>query len=295
MSYTPARTPLEEQLIREALAMAGYALASGKALPRRVAEIVQDALMACDPVVGRDGDPDISPVGALTWAHAELTQLVAPAAPRAVLLLAPPPGETVPRSMFGPIRLVRYLLLVSLASLICLLVLGATEEVTGVSNQAIFDLNGLSSLANAAFLLCAASIGASFSALFRINLYIAATTYDPKHDVSYWVQYGLGLIAGVLLATMIPISDAAGPGISRSVLALVGGFSASLLYRTLDRLSRSIEALVASHPTGDSLAPPVRSGTEDLQTTVKQLVTLLDKPKGVEPTSVYPGLKSGTG
>jgi hypothetical protein len=156
-------------------------------------------------------------------------------------------------------------------------------------------LNGLPSLANAGFFLCAASIGASFSALFRINLYIAATTYDPKHDVSYWVQYGLGLIAGVLLATMIPISDAAGPAISRSVLALVGGFSASLLYRTLDRLSRSIESLVASHPTGDSFAPPVRSSTEDLQTTVKQLVTLLDKPQRVEPTSVYPGLKSGTG
>jgi hypothetical protein len=296
MCCTPTRTPLEEQLVREALAMAGYALASGKALPPRVAETLQDSLLACNPDIAPDSERTASTVRELTWAHAQLTQLVAPAAPRAVLLLAPPPGGEAPRTMFGPIRLVRYLLLVSLVSLICLLFLGATEEVTGASKEVFFDLNGLPSLANAAFLLCAASIGASFSALFRINLYIAATTYDPKHDVSYWVQYGLGLIAGVLLATMIPISDAAGPAISRSVLALVGGFSASLLYRTLDRLSRSIESLVAAHPTGDSLGPPPASSTEELQTTVKQLLTLFNKPEEVETAPVYAGgRKANTG
>jgi hypothetical protein len=279
MCRTLNSTPLEEQLIREALAMAGFALASGKALPPRVAEILQESLLGCDSAAAPEGERNVSAIGALSWAHAELTQLVAPAAPRAVLLLAPPPGGETPGSIFGPIRLVRYLLLLSLVSLICLLLLGATEEVTGASNEVFFDQSGLPSLANAAFLLCAASIGASFSALFRINLYIAATTYDPRHDVSYWVQYGLGLIAGVLLATMIPISDATGQPISRSVLALVGGFSASLLYRTLDRLSRSIESLVAAHPAaGDSL-PPAVSSTHDLHTSVKQLVTLLNKPE----------------
>jgi hypothetical protein len=80
------------------------------------------------------------------------------------------------------------------------------------------------------------------------------------------------------------------------VLALVGGFSASLLYRTLDRLSRSIESLVAVHATGESLVSPGPSSAEDLQTTVKQLVTLLDKPHEVETTAVLPsGRKSGTG
>jgi hypothetical protein len=195
-------------------------------------------------------------------------------------LLAPEPAGEGFRSIFGPIRLVRCLLVLSLLSLSGLLLLGATEEVT-VANSGtdIFALVGLPSLMNAGFLLCAASIGATFSALFRINLYIAATTYDPKYDASYWVQYGLGLIAGALLATLIPIADASGAAVTRPVLALVGGFSASLLYRVLDRLSRTVESVVAGHPTEEAsmlaAAPGNAPDAEDLQQTLRHLAVLM--------------------
>jgi hypothetical protein len=250
--------------------MASYALASGKTVAPQVAEVLQDYLLGYHATSAADGGPVAHTVGALTWAHCQLSRLVAPAAPRAVLLLAPEPAGEGFRSIFGPIRLVRCLLVLSLLSLAGLLLLGATEEVTVANTSTdIFALVGLPSLMNAGFLLCAASIGATVSALFRINLYIAATTYDPKHDASYWVQYGLGLTAGALLATLIPIADAAGSSFTRPVLALVGGFSGSILYRVLDRFSRSIESVVGGHPTEEAstlaAAPGTLPGAEELQ------------------------------
>jgi hypothetical protein len=284
-------TPLEDQLIRESTAMASYALASGKHLPPRVAEILQSAQLA------RQLAPDSVSVAAvdppaLTWAHAQLTRLVAPAAPRAVLLLAEQSGHRGRWGIFGPIPLVRYLLAIALISMLGLLFIGATEQVS-LTTVNIFNLVGLASILNSLFLLCAASLGASFSGLFRINLYIAATTYDPKYDASYWVQYGLGVIAGVLLGTLIPLADAtAGSAITRPVLALVGGFSASVLYRLMDRLSRSIESMVAGGPTDASPPQPmsqlVENGadggpprtTEELVVALRQLVTALSQNDG---------------
>jgi hypothetical protein len=284
------RTPLEEQLVREATAMASYALASGKVLPVSVVQILQASLLASEPA-NEPGSVCGIDVGALSWAHAQLTRLVAPAAPRAVLLLADQPGSRGRWSIFGPIRLVRYLLGLAFVSVLGLLFIGATEQVS-LAPANIFSLTGLPSILNSLFLLCAASVGAAFSGLFRINLYIAATTYDPKHDASYWVQYGLGVIAGVLLATLIPVTEATGSAITRPALALVGGFSASLLYRIMDRLSRSIESMVAG--TTYSASPPEAGGqpnlspppegsatsTDELLITLKRLMTVVGQAQG---------------
>jgi hypothetical protein len=285
-------TPLEDQLIRESTAMASYALASGKHLPPRVAEILQSAQLS------RQLASDSASVGsvdspALSWAHAQLTRLVAPAAPRAVLLLAEQSGNRGRWGIFGPIPLVRYLLAIAFLSMLGLLFIGATEQVS-LTTTNIFNLVGMASILNSLFLLCAASLGASFSGLFRINLYIAATTYDPKYDASYWVQYGLGVIAGVLLGTLIPLADAtAGSAITRPVLALIGGFSASVLYRLMDRLSRSIESMVAGAPSDASPSQPmtqlVETGsdagpprtTEELVVALRQLITALSQNDGV--------------
>ena len=268
--------------------MASYALASGKELPISVVNILQDAQLAVGPNNGdaRTGEIDVA---ALSWVHAELTRIVAPAAPRAVLLLAEQPGTRGRWSIFGPILLVRYFLALALISVLGLLFIGASKDVTLTSGD-IFNMTGLPSILNSLFLLCAASVGAAFSGLFRINLYIAATTYDPKHDASYWVQYGLGVIAGVLLATLVPIADASGSALARPVLALVGGFSASLLYRIIDRLSRSIESMVVGADTSSGspssgqlglTAPPgAGPSSDELIIALSRLTTVLGQAQG---------------
>jgi hypothetical protein len=277
--------------------MASYALASGHQVPVAVVQILQDSQLASNP-----RSVAIIDVAALSWAHGELTRLVAPAAPRAVLLLAEQPSSRGRWSIFGPIRLVRYLLGVALISVLGVLLIGASDQVSPTT-ASVLSLTGVPSILNSLFLLSAASVGAAFSGLFRINLYIAATTYDPKHDASYWVQYGLGVIAGVLLATLVPVAEATGTPITRPVLALVGGFSASLLYRIMDRLSRSIESMVSGPPgAADAHAAtypglPAYPGTpapttDELMIALSRLTTALGQtqnvPNGPPPSIAEP-------
>jgi len=106
--------------------MASYALASGKTLPVEVVEVLQCSLIASAQFATSVASctDRCAEVGALSWAHAELTRLVAPAAPRAVLLLAEQPRGGGRWSIFGPIRLVRCLLVLAMASLVGLLAFG---------------------------------------------------------------------------------------------------------------------------------------------------------------------------
>src|SRR5262249_52365609 len=88
----PTPTAPQQQLVREGLAMASYALASGRLLAPQVAEVLQDHLLGCRASSVASNVPFTQTVSDLTWAHGQLTRLVAPAAPRAVLLLAPEPA-----------------------------------------------------------------------------------------------------------------------------------------------------------------------------------------------------------
>jgi len=105
------------------------------------------------------------------------------------------------------------------------------------------------------FLLSTAGLGASFSALFTANRYIQEGTYDPIYETSYWTRFVLGLIAGLIMSQLVPISaDAAKTGhpdmtiLSKPVLALLGGFSVSLVYRVLTQLLTAVETVLRGDP-----------------------------------------------
>lgn len=99
----------------------------------------------------------------------------------------------------------------------------------------ILTTHGASALVNEIFFLAAGGIGAAFAALFRAYVYIAEGTYDPKYESSYWIRFILGLMAGVLLPALVPLGTTSS-AVTRPALALVGGFSAALVYRILQRL-----------------------------------------------------------
>jgi hypothetical protein len=80
--------------------------------------------------------------------------------------------------------------------------------------------------------------------LFTAYQYIAAGTYDTTYESSYWIRYILGLIAGVVLPSLIPVSSGnSSAAVTRPLLALLGGFSAAVLYRILQRFVEIVEAL----------------------------------------------------
>ena len=146
--------------------------------------------------------------------------------------------------MLGPVRLVRQMLVAVLILLAAFVALSTTKYVNTTSGD-ILTSTGLGLLVNELFFLAAGGLGAAFSALFTAYRYIADGTYDPKYESTYWLRFILGLMAGLLLPALIPITGSSdSEELTRPLLALLGGFSAAVLYRILERLVSAVESLV---------------------------------------------------
>ncbi len=78
-----------------------------------------------------------------------------------------------------------------------------------------------------------------------MNRYIVDGTFDPKYNASYWIRLVLGLIAGLILALLIPIDNkSALKELTKPTLAMLGGFSVTVVHRILRRLVDTVESLV---------------------------------------------------
>jgi hypothetical protein len=277
---------LRGQLLRESVGMAKFALAGGKAIPASVAATI-DAASAAQPqdspqvesdpgtissdpaentVEGAATRPERAPpnshdpgIRKLVAAHERLSQIVAPATPQAILLLGSHGAGSRAGFFLGPVPLVHRMMLAALLSLALFIGMALFPEVTGdISFQ---NAHSLELLLNLLLLLAAAGLGASFAALFTVNRFIVEANYDPKFEASYWIRFALGLIAGIILAELVPVggvdvmtegallgsNDSPNGGISRlakPMLALLGGFSSAVVYRILNRLVTAVDTLV---------------------------------------------------
>ena len=230
----------------ECQAMASYALASGLRVPPSLLESLHalgPADVASPEAAGRQDRPvTAEQLRRVVHIHEQLAQIVAPATPRTLLLLRTEAENASRWSFFGPVRLIRQMVMLGIVSLLAFIFTALSPAVNTTSGD-IFRSSGLSLLVNELFLLAAAGVGAAFAALFVANRYISNGTYDPKYESSYWVRFILGLIAGMVLAVLVPV-DAGGQSFTRPLLALLGGFSASVVYRILQRLVDTLESLV---------------------------------------------------
>lgn len=200
--------------------------------------------------------------------HQQLARVVAPATPRTLLLLAEHDHKSSWSAMLGPVALVRRLIAAALLCLASLLGLSVLPEV-GVENisKGFFENSGAAQMYCQSFLLAAAGLGACFAALFEVNRYVGKGVYDRKYDASYWSRLVLGLMAGVMLAELLgpqfietqAMAPDAGHAVARlsgssafakPTLAMLGGFSASLVHRILERLVQSVESLVSGSDEG---------------------------------------------
>ena len=264
---TPNSPPtLDDQLLRASEAMIRYALASGITVPEAIADTIH-----------RAGAPDTPPVDVrqLTRAHNELVRLVAPATPRTILVIAE--GRRSALSMLGPVRLVRHMLVVVIGLLVLFLLLASSQDVNETSGD-FFHEAGVPVLVNGLFFLVAGGLGAAFSALFTAQRYIKEGIYDPKYESTYWLRFILGLMAGLLLPALVPLgADGEAASVTRPVLALVGGFSAAVLYRILERLVSTIESLFRSDPRQmRSAQQEVTAARSAEQTAVERLTLVSD-------------------
>ena len=103
-----------------------------------------------------------------------------------------------------------------------------------------------SELQKQGFLLASAGLGACFTVLYSISGKVSAGTYEEGKSFEVFVNILLGLISGTILGQMIPINSVGDLGtLTRPTLALIGGFSFSVVFGILDRIVETIEGLFA--------------------------------------------------
>lgn len=264
-------------LENECIAMMNYAFANGLIVPPHVAgtlEKFKTEQKKQDDNPDDDNKNEISNGGkaeALTKIHNVLSELVKPAKPQTILLIANEAKKKSPFFFLGKVPLIRQMMFVAVFSLISLITISLSSDICAEHVvKSMFELNGKRLLMVQAILLSASAIGASFIILHRANSYITAGTYDPKYESSYWVRLIVGLISGVILTQLIPLDlgqlsegmatsatvskkSVASKAMLRVTLALLGGFSANLVYNILNRLVETLQALITPDPGPDPL------------------------------------------
>ena len=98
------------------------------------------------------------------------------------------------------------------------------------------------------FLLVAAGLGASFTALYRASREVARGTYDPEFDHTFLQRIALGMATGLIIAEMLPLGDTVYATLARPALALLGGFGAGVVHKVLSRVVSAVETLFSGDP-----------------------------------------------
>ncbi len=265
------------RLEKECQAMALHAFAKGLPVPGSVMKALAQETQV---------DKTEQKIVKLAAIHNRLSELVSPAKPETIVLMADEKAKASPFLFLGSVPLIRRMMLVAITSLLLLITLSLSTYINNENMVAsMFDMKGTELLFVQSILMASAAIGASFAALFKANGYVTDGSYDPKYESSYWVRFVVGLIAGIILTQLIPINldavasaaaassgaDPSAGGVSHAALritmALVGGFSANLVYKVLDRIVETVQSFIS---------PPV---AEDTQVIKDSLVNQFEREK----------------
>ncbi len=245
----PQQPSLAAQLRAECDAMSRHILRQGLPAPSELIGRLAILLSSSTEDSGAASKAEYNAcVGELADIHQKLIDVVAPATPQAIALLDPARSHGRLFSLLGPVPLIRMLTAAAIGFMLAVMITAMSHKVS-VKNMelGLLGSSGRVLLTNLLFLLFCAGLGASFATLFHAHRFIANVTYDPRFDASYSARLVLGVIAGLIMAEMLPeqlFAQAGAQGYGKPALALLGGFSASAVHRVLQRLVETLEALV---------------------------------------------------
>lgn len=239
---------LRKKLEEEVLVMGLYLSGAGRALPPELVTAME-RLEANERL----------PLRLLADAHAVLCEHVHPARPQALALLSRRGAFSEGGSAFTAVPITQRMMIVAVVSLFGAVLVGASPDITtdpAVGNP--LTSSGVPFLVNQAYFMLTAALGAAFHAITTLNHHINDGTYDPRHDASYWTRLVLGVMSGTILSSLLEASEGEHlEQVGRNVLALLGGFSAGLVHRILERLVTSVESIFGAEPrtSGDTNRP----------------------------------------
>lgn len=237
------QSTLTNKVAAEVEAMCHYATANGLKVP---AKLVSDTLRLIDQAPGDAVDEDADRLSEL---HHRFCDIVAPAKPQTLLLLLEQKRESPLLAVIGAVPIVRHIMLTSVLFLFMFVIVGQLEIINSQNLlQGILNTDGWVTIAVLGYLMSCAGLGACFSTLYRLNNYLSKATYDSRFDSTYWTSILLGVIAGIFISELLaptlatPGSDTI-DNLGKPALALVGGFSANMVYKVLQRVVDTIESL----------------------------------------------------
>lgn len=275
LSVSETAVDYRVQALGQCMTMAEKLLGSNKEVPPKTLEKLDSCIASWE--AGKYETEKIVEV------HNTLSKLLAPATPYSIFFLYKERKQHVLARFFGPAPIIRRMALLSVISLIVFVSISASNLISPEQLESNFMLrNNMAQLTTASFFIAAAAMGACFANLFRAYRYVSAGTYDPNLDGSYWVRIILGIIAGYILAELISLNFQS--GFDKPLLALLGGFSGSAVFRILERFVRALEMVVQGDVNARIRASEVdaeaRLRTQEMEHRQEysiQLITLRDK------------------
>ena len=249
MSQEPS---IREQYIQDSNLMLRYALNKGIAVPSSIVKTLESYILKrsiergeCDADSVHYDEKVVGDLKAIVTTHERLTKIVYPATPDSIRYLIDEQNKPSILKFLSPVSFVRQMMGAAMACLAVFIMLSMLSYVSLTGGDESIQGSGLPMLTNLLFFMSAAGLGASFAEFFEADEYITKGTFDPIFLSSYWMRFVLGLIAGMLLATLIPMDDANTKLelLARPTLAMVGGFASSLVYRILKRFVETVEIM----------------------------------------------------
>ena len=205
---------VRQQLAREITVMLTYALEEGLELDPNVA-----ALLGGDPPASTHASFASQPASSLTALHSALVKVVAPATPGSLEATAPAPGP------IGFLLNPPLIGLMVLAAVVC--AAGFVKTLHPMQVAATSKWN----------LLFGAGLGSAFYGLFTAHDYVKNRTFDPRYNSVYLIRFVLGIIAGLILASLgVAEQSDVLKKLGVGVIALLGGYSAEAVNQILQRL-----------------------------------------------------------
>ena len=236
-----SQNPLSQQLLTSCQILTKHALDNGIKIPPDVIQTID--------TFGQNNNGSYSPrqLEGLLAAHNELVELVKPANPKTLMYLFNHKNQNQMRFTRSPVPMINQMTVLALLFIAIFIFLTIFQADNGLPNDA-FD-SRLVKLLELLYLLSVAGLGAAFAILFKANRFMVDKTFDPSYTFSYWIRFTLGVMAGLILALLIPLNNN-NLGLTPILLALLGGFSADVLYRILTRLLETLESIVGGSSKG---------------------------------------------
>lgn len=235
---------VRETLIAECSAMIKYSLARGLNISPDLVALFEE-FSPDKTTQGASANTPPPNISRLVGLYEELCKIVEPSTPRSIYLLEKEIAKKSHFKFIGNIPLIRRMWFISIFSLIIFIALSLSPHIDAKpENWDPFKSFGIDLLIRELFLLTAASVGVTFSNLYKAKHIIDEGAFTSTTESLYWTQYILGILSGFLLANMIPIERSIQSDFGKPLLAILGGFSADVVYQILNRFVEAVKSLV---------------------------------------------------